>query len=189
MPTVYLIEGQKPSHYSSNTLVPPEFQINNKFDKQNTKNIDMKHATKADIKRPLVQLLNRADSDIGRALDKYMKNVDTKKVTDVVVKTLNPAVETSLPVENPITVPDNEAPPLKESFPVPSLKADPKPLGPGPYRFCFPPSVVVCGARLPWGHVVGMSGWCEQNCDKEAYTRHCDDARCTCKCLKPGDLF
>ena len=187
LPQVHMINGNSPPLYTPSFPVSPNFHKSNKFNRKDThkgKDNFLEKAAKLKTKRPLVQLLNRADSDIGKALDKYMKKAEVTRVTEVVEKQSN-----SVPVGKLGPVLDNEVPLMKESFPIPMLKSELQPLGPGPYRFCYEPSVVICGARLPWGHVPGMSDWCENNCDKEAYTRHCDDARCTCKCLKPGELF
>ena len=214
LPEVYVIKGDNPPPKFQPTIkLPPKkgdllHKIENGLNMDN--NVVHEERT-MEFKRPLVHLFNKQNSEIGKAIDKYFNSIPTDKKTirgknsnmgDILDKALSADKKRETTVDAPKLSPDigmtdiqydNQVPPLKESFPVPATKVLDMhavgPSGPGPYRNCFPPSLVVCGSRLPWAHVVGMKDWCEQNCDKEAYTKHCDDIRCTCKCLTPGEAF
>ena len=244
LPEVYVVKGNKlPQKFAPRIKLPPKIQGNwfdnhgSGFKKQ--KRI-INEETKVKLRRPLVHILNKESSEIGKAIEKYMntispdktalnkqsseigKGIDTSlnsftpdkkslsienskigKVIDAYLTDMSPNKKREIQVDTVLKPPpdiltagiqnDNQVPPLKESFPVPVTKVLDMhalgPSGPGPYRNCFPPSLVACGSRLPWAHVIGMTDWCEQNCDKEAYTKHCDDIRCTCKCLAPGEPF
>ena len=216
LPEVYIIKGDNPPKTFPPTikLPPKKGELLHKIENGlNMENIVVHEERTMEFKRPLVHFLNKQNSEIGKAIDKYFSSMtpDGKKplngknikIGDIIDKALSADKKREISVDAaPKLSPgigtdeipyDNQVPLMKESFPVPATKVLDMhaigPSGPGPYRNCFPPSLVVCGSRLPWAHVVGMKDWCEQNCDKEAYTKHCDDIRCTCKCLAPGEAF
>lgn len=181
MPPVFVVERPFPSRFPSKIIR----QRNSQGTKHKTAIKSNKAKKLPALKRPLVQLLHRRDSEIGKAIDRFLKAADAREKSNI-----NSVPKKSLTVATATLIAANKAPPTKSPFPVPESKTlDIETLGPGPYSNCYPPAVVVCGARLPWAHVQGMAEWCEQNCDKEAYTKHCDDIRCTCKCLEPGEPF